>query len=110
MGNVIKFDNATEGYASYYLINCAHPTHFQQTLDNGESWKDRIRAIRANASSKSHAELDECIELDDGNPIELGGQYKTLRNTLSNLTVLGGCCGTDHRHIEEIYKASVSFV
>ncbi len=101
-------DNATDGYASYYLINCAHPTHFQQTLIVGESWKSRIRAIRANASSKSHAELDECIELDDGNPIELGSQHVDLRKQLKNLTVFGGCCGTDHRHVEAICKAVIS--
>jgi len=89
----------------YYMINCAHPTHFEHALDGEAPWAQRIRALRANASTKSHAELDEAEELDDGNPIELGSLYRQLRNKLSNLNVLGGCCGTDHRHIEAISMA-----
>lgn len=101
-------DKATNKYAVYYMINCAHPTHFLGALDGDESWKQRIRAIRANASLLSHAELDEAEELDDGNPAELGRQYKDLKNQLQNLNVLGGCCGTDHRHIEAIYQSIIS--
>jgi len=100
-------DEATESYPAYYMINCAHPAHFENVLAGNEKCLQRIRGLRANASTMSHAELDEAEELDAGNPVELGGQYKALRNTLSNLTVLGGCCGTDHRHIEEICKASL---
>ncbi len=88
----------------YYMINCAHPTHFEHTL-NDEPWLQRIRGLRANASMRSHAELDEAEELDEGNPVELGLQYRELMKKLPNLSVLGGCCGTDHRHIEAICKA-----
>jgi len=101
-------DNATNKYAAYYMINCAHPTHFLGALDGDESWKQRVRAVRANASLLSHAELDEAEELDDGHPAELGHQYKELKNQLQNLNVLGGCCGTDHRHIEAIYHSIIS--
>ncbi len=100
-------DKVTSNYTAYYMINCAHPTHFQGSLSGNESWKLRIRAVRANASTKSHAELDEAEELDDGNPTELGRQYKELSAQLSNLNVLGGCCGTDHRHVEAICKSIV---
>jgi len=65
----------------------------------------RIRGIRANASRLSHAELDEATELDAGNPEELGQQYRDLRAKLGHITVMGGCCGTDHRHIEAICNA-----
>ncbi len=99
-----KVDEATTNYPAYYMINCAHPTHFEGAFTANETWLQRIRGLRANASTLSHSELDEAEDLDDGNPTELGGQYETLRNILSNLNVLGGCCGTDHRHIEEIYK------
>ncbi len=92
-------------FAAYYMINCAHPTHFQGALGGNGSWKHRIHAVRANASSKSHAQLDAAEELDEGNPLELGQQYKTLLAQLDNLKVLGGCCGTDHRHVEAICKA-----
>lgn len=98
-------DEATEKGPAYYMINCAHPTHFEQTLKDDGAWLQRIRGIRANASCKSHAELDESETLDDGNPEELGRQYHLLRNLLPGLTVLGGCCGTDHRHVDAIARA-----
>lgn len=100
-----QVDDATGQAPAYYMINCAHPTHFAGVLAAGEAWLDRIGGVRANASSKSHAELDEAAELDDGNPVELGRQYRELRAKLRKLNVLGGCCGTDHRHVEEICKA-----
>ena len=87
------------------MINCAHPTHFAAALTVREAWLDRIRGLRANASTKSHAELNESDTLDDGNPEELGSQYRDLKAKLSNLNVLGGCCGTDDRHVEAICKA-----
>jgi S-methylmethionine-dependent homocysteine/selenocysteine methylase len=98
-------DAATDEGPAYYMINCAHPTHFDHALTVGESWLKRIRGLRANASTKSHAELDEASELDDGSPVELGGQYRTLRKSMPWLNILGGCCGTDHRHVSAISKA-----
>ena len=100
-----QVDKVTDNTPIYYMINCAHPTHFEAILETNDPWIERIRGIRANASTKSHAEIDEATELDDGNPIEFGAQYQRLRKRLKNLNVLGGCCGTDHRHIEEILKA-----
>jgi S-methylmethionine-dependent homocysteine/selenocysteine methylase len=98
-------DRETDNTPAYYMVNCAHPTHFEDTLVPGESWVKRIRGIRANASTKSHAELDEAEELDAGNPLELGRQYRELTDRFHHLNILGGCCGTDHRHVEEICKA-----
>ena len=100
-----QVDDATGNAPVYYMLNCAHPTHFANVLLAGAPWVARIRGLRANASIKSHAELDAATELDTGNPSELGAQYRELQSTLHNLNVLGGCCGTDHRHIEEIFKA-----
>jgi len=97
-------DEATGSAAAYFMLNCAHPTHFESVLDDG-AWLERLRGIRANASTKSHLELDEATELDAGDPVELAGQYVRLRPRFPNLTVLGGCCGTDERHIEEICAA-----
>ena len=100
LGDAIKeVDDLTNGAPAYYMINCAHPTHFQDSLDGGAGWIGRVRGIRANASTKSHAELDNSTELDSGNPAELGAQYEALRARFPHFTVLGGCCGTDHRHI-----------
>jgi S-methylmethionine-dependent homocysteine/selenocysteine methylase len=98
-------DAATQAAPAYYMINCAHPTHFQHELQTGKPWLSRVRGIRANASRKSHAELDEAQDLDAGDPHELAGQYRSLVESVPTLNVLGGCCGTDHRHIEEICKA-----
>ena len=96
-------DTDASGYSppAYYMINCAHPTHFADALDDDGPWLERIRGIRANASAKSHAELDESDELDEGDPVELAAHYRALLERLPNLTVLGGCCGTDHRHVAQ---------
>ena len=97
-----QVDNATSGYPCYYMINCAHPTHFDKVLAEGEGWLKRIHGLRANASRMSHAELNEATELDAGNATELGREYADLKRRLGHLNVMGGCCGTDHRHIEQI--------
>jgi homocysteine S-methyltransferase len=90
---------------AYYMINCAHPDHFRSVLEAGGAWRDRILAIRANASRKSHAELDEAVELDAGDPGGLGQDYAELRRLLPTLRIFGGCCGTDHRHIAAVADA-----
>ena len=100
-----QVDKTTAGYPCYYMINCAHPTHFEHVLAEGEPFVERIRGLRANASRKSHAELNESPELDVGNPAELALQYADLKRRLPQLNVMGGCCGTDHRHIEQIAEA-----
>ena len=98
-------DEASGGYPAYYMINCAHPEHLIPALELGGAWRDRVRGLRANASRRSHAELDESTDLDVGNPAELGAQYADLRAFLPRLSVVGGCCGTDHRHVEAIGAA-----
>jgi homocysteine S-methyltransferase len=103
-----QVDTATDGAAAYFMVNCAHPHHFADVLEDGGDWVDRIRGIRANASTKSHAELDEAEELDEGNPAQLGADHLALRPRLRHVTVLGGCCGTDHRHVGEICAAWLS--
>jgi S-methylmethionine-dependent homocysteine/selenocysteine methylase len=87
------------------MINCAHPTHFAHVLDDAGPWRERIAGLRANASTKSHAELDEATELDEGDPVTLGAEHRALRTALPRLAVLGGCCGTDQRHVGAICDA-----
>ena len=99
-----QVDAETDGAAAYFMVNCAHPTHFADVLDAGAPALERIRGLRANASTMSHAELDQAEELDDGDPVDLARRYAELRQRLPNLTVVGGCCGTDHRHIREICR------
>ena len=95
-------DEATSGAPVYYGINCAHPTHFAEILDPGADWTSRLRCVRANASAMSHSELDEADSLDAGDPDQLAAQYAALRARHPQLNVLGGCCGTDARHIRAI--------
>lgn len=105
---ITEVDDATNNGPAYFMINCAHPTHFISALEMKAPWVNRIRALRANASAKSHAELDAAEELDDGSPVELGAQYATLVQQMPHLTIFGGCCGTDHRHVEAICRAVTS--
>jgi S-methylmethionine-dependent homocysteine/selenocysteine methylase len=102
---VESVDDASGEGPAYYMINCAHPTHFDHVLAAGEPWVRRLRGLRANSSRMSHAELDNAPELDIGNPLELGGQYADLRRRFPHINVLGGCCGTDHRHVDCIGTA-----
>jgi homocysteine S-methyltransferase len=97
-------DNATDAAALGYMINCAHPTHFADALPEGDS-RARIIGLRSNASTLSHAELDEAEELDAGDPADLAERYLALRGDLPALEVLGGCCGTDIRHVTAIADA-----
>ena len=105
-GAIKEVDDATGEGPAYYMINCAHPSHFDKTLPGGEAWVERLQGIRANASRKSHAELDEAEELDDGNPLEMGKEFKELKERFHKLNILGGCCGTDQRHVEQIILAT----
>ena len=100
-----EVDEETAGAPAYYMINCAHPTHFEDVFGERRRWHERIRGLRANASTKSHAELDEATELDEGDPADLGARYAALGAKLPELNVLGGCCGTDHRHVREVCNA-----
>ncbi|WP_424628899.1 homocysteine S-methyltransferase family protein [Bradyrhizobium sp. SYSU BS000235] len=102
---VERTDAETGGYPVYYMINCAHPAHFESALKAGESWSTRIHGVKANASTKSHAELDESETLDAGNPGDLARRYRDLRRLFPSLRILGGCCGTDHRHVAAICEA-----
>jgi S-methylmethionine-dependent homocysteine/selenocysteine methylase len=102
---IAAVDAATDNAPAYYMVNCAHPTHFETELAKGGSWTKRIRGVRANASRRSHQELNDAPDLDAGDPVELGGQYRTLRLRHPQMTVFGGCCGTDCRHIECIGRA-----
>ena len=106
LGEAIEaVDAATGAMPAYYMINCAHPTHFAHELAAAGGWTERVRGLRANASCRSHAELDAATDLDAGDPAQLGRQYAELRRLLPQLTVLGGCCGTDLRHVEAIARA-----
>ena len=96
---IAEVDAATDNGPIYYMINCAHPDHFRDVLDTNAAWLLRIGGIRSNASRMSHAELDEAEELDAGDPFELGQLTTELLTFLPNIRVIGGCCGTDHRHV-----------
>ncbi|MCC6751536.1 MAG: homocysteine S-methyltransferase family protein [Deltaproteobacteria bacterium] len=101
---IAQVDEATDSFPAYYMINCAHPDHFTGVLHDAP-WARRIRGVRANASRKSHAELDASTALDSGDPKELAGQYRHLAQQMPWLNVFGGCCGSDLHHVTEIARA-----
>ncbi|MBO9433725.1 homocysteine S-methyltransferase family protein [Ruegeria sp. R13_0] len=96
-----QIDTATNSAALFFMVNCAHPTHFAGAIDN----HPRIRGIVANASSCSHAELDEAEELDEGDPHQLGKQMAEVMRNNPSIQVFGGCCGTDMRHLRSMARA-----
>ncbi len=97
-------DQTTDAGPVYYMINCAHPTHFSHLFTTQDSWVERVKGLRGNASCLSHAELNESETLDEGNPTQFGAELRDLKSISPQLTVLGGCCGTDYRHIEQVCK------
>jgi S-methylmethionine-dependent homocysteine/selenocysteine methylase len=106
LGDAIEqVDAETLAAPAYYMVNCAHPSHFAGVVAEGGAWRERIAGLRANASAKSHEELDEAEELDAGDPAELASGCAALRSVLPNVTVLGGCCGTDERHVGAVAAA-----
>ncbi|EHL98162.1 homocysteine S-methyltransferase [Acetobacteraceae bacterium AT-5844] len=102
---IAAVEAASGGWPLYYMINCAHPTHFMKVVQAGGEWTKRLRGIRANASALSHAELDAAEELDAGDPQALGQDYRELRSILPHFSVMGGCCGTGQRHLRAICEA-----
>lgn len=98
-------DRQTDSGPAYYMINCAHPAHFADVLAEGGCWLKRLRGLRAHVSRRSHATLEAAPNVDAGDPMELAAQYRDLLRRHGQITVLGGCCGTDHRHIGEIASA-----
>jgi homocysteine S-methyltransferase len=109
LGEAIEeVDRETDGAPEYFMVNCAHPSHFSAVLAEGGAWRERIQGVRANASRLSHAALDDLGVLDAGNPEDLAAEMAAVGDLLPNLRVLGGCCGTDHRHIGRIADAWLS--
>lgn len=106
LGEAIEtVDHETGGAPAYYMVNCAHPTHFAGQLAGSPPWARRIAGLKANASTRSHAELETMETLDEGDPDDLGARYRALARMLPGLAVLGGCCGTDHRHVGAVARA-----
>jgi homocysteine S-methyltransferase len=100
-----RTDARTDGGAAYFMINCAHPTHFERAFEDGSDWVERIGGIRCNASRLSHQELDGSETLDEGDPVDLADRTRRLKAALPALRVFGGCCGTDYRHVQAMAKA-----
>jgi homocysteine S-methyltransferase len=104
LGDAIQsVDHESENAAAYFMVNCAHHDHFASAFEGG--WARRVRGIRANASRRSHAELDEAPDLDAGDPQELGLLYADLVRRLPWLNVFGACCGGDLRHVQSIARS-----
>ncbi len=97
-------DAATDQFAEYFMINCAHPEHFLPNFDGGP-WLERLAGVVVNASRCSHEELDNATVLDDGDPDELAVYLGMIKNKQPHFKIFGGCCGTDMRHMRKIAEA-----
>ena len=102
---IATVDSETDAAAAYFMLNCAHPDHLAPALRDQDPVLDRVRGVRANASRLSHAELDESAVLDEGHPEEFGIELVALHHDRPQIDILGGCCGTDARHIAAIANA-----
>ncbi|MBS2940275.1 homocysteine S-methyltransferase family protein [Nocardioides sp. J2M5] len=100
---VDALDRATDAAASHLLVNCAHPDHVAPGLDGG-AWQGRVAGLRVNSSRLSHAELDEAEELDEGDLGDLATRTRALAADLPSVRILGGCCGTDVRHVAAVWE------
>lgn len=95
-------DEATVGGAAWFGTNCSHPLEFEPALADAGPWLDRLRYIRPNAAKMDKIALCSLGHLEDGDPIELGAQMGEVARRLPRADILGGCCGTDERHLSEI--------
>jgi S-methylmethionine-dependent homocysteine/selenocysteine methylase len=96
-------DEATDGYTTYFGINCVHPTRILQPLENMDlEVRQRIGLIRGNASLKTHEELDNSDTLDRGHIPTFVSALKKVLVLLPGIKVVGGCCGTDEEHLTAI--------
>jgi len=101
-------DAASAGAPLHYMVNCAHVSHIEPALRGGGAWLARLGGVRANPSALSHAELNEATTLDPGDPAALGRDLAALRGRHPGMCVMGGCCGSDHTHAEQIGLACLS--
>ncbi|WP_337660109.1 homocysteine S-methyltransferase family protein [Anderseniella sp. Alg231-50] len=108
LGEAIRsVDRATGDGPRYYMVNCTHPVDFAAAFEAPGPWVKRIYGLRPNASSLDHGTLCQLGHLEEGNPVELGQQMADMARRFSHINVWGGCCGTDHVHIDEIAKAVI---
>ncbi len=106
LGEAIEaIDWATLSGPAYYMVNCTHPVDFTPAFETPGAWVKRVCGLRANASSLEHGTLCQLGRLEEGNPVELGQQMADMARRFPHINVWGGCCGTDHVHIDEIAKA-----
>ena len=96
-------DAATGSGPDYYMINCTHPTEFEQGLTPGD-WTTRLGGFMPNAVAMETLDLCKLGHLEDGDPAELGHQMADLARRFPHINVWGGCCGTDGRHIGQITR------
>ena len=97
-------EGGAAGGPAYFLVNCAHPEHVERGLGEDGPWRERIHGLRVNASTMSHEELDNSTELDAGDPVALDAAHRRLERSLPAVGIIGGCCGTDSRHVAALWR------
>ena len=97
-------DEVTAGAAAWFGTNCSHPLEFEPAIADAGPWLDRLRYIRPNAAKMDKIALCSLGHLEDGDPEELGEQMGDVVRRLPRADIIGGCCGTDERHLSEIAR------
>ncbi len=102
-----QIDDKISPRPSFYMVNCVHPLVFKQALSKSfnetENLRSRLIGLQANSSTKSPEELENLPYLDTTEPVEFS-EYMLQLHKRFGIKILGGCCGTDNRHIEEIAR------
>jgi S-methylmethionine-dependent homocysteine/selenocysteine methylase len=97
-------DQAGDEAPDFYLLNCSHPLEYEPAIKN-EGWIKRLRGVRPNASKMEKLALCKLGHIEDGDPIELGSQIRSLADRYPHMDIFGGCCGTGKTHLLEIAHA-----
>ena len=101
---VETIDAGTDGAATWFGTNCEHPLEWADALADAGPWLERMRYFRPNAARMEKLALCTLGHLEDGDPEELGSQMGALAAALPRADILGGCCGTDERHLGAVAR------
>lgn len=104
---VSVIDSSVDPPPQGYMVNCVHPSVFRSAVTGRENCplpvRKRIIGLQANTSVKSPEELEGLAELDSEDPALFGAMMADLHRDMG-IKILGGCCGTDDRHIRKMVE------
>lgn len=104
---IAEIDVSVSPQPTAYMLNCVHPANARRTIaagpNNSAQLKSRLIGLQGNASRMSPEELDGRVELDADPPERWARAMLSLHDDF-DMRILGGCCGTDNRHIARLVE------